>query len=973
MPGLSDAINNAFDDIDPMIDSFKTKVGTMLSSEEWKNADGTGKINIAWDTLIAQPFSEWASGDGAVLISDTVGSLFSEAFKILPGGEEAGLTSWLSAGVIAIGAEKVISLATGIGKLSEAVSGLGTAGTLFGSFTSGLGDAIPWIAGGAAALGLLNIAIDAYNQKQITNSIADHFGDIELSSEQIAALSDVILDIDWTANITVGLESIKEAETLRSDAEAKLKENKAIEYEAKVGVKLTKDDEETYVANCEAFVEDVRKQITKSAEGLTMIVDSMKIETPEGGSLSDLIDNFASEDIAELSSLEAAYKTAVENALSKGLQDVDANKAVSELQAKIQEIQDRWSNAREKAAQQMINDEFLGRSGADLEGGTFKRLIEQNQANRQLKREEMAAGRETLYTHLYANEDRYNALGYDINDFIDQYKAAEKYTNQAALANDLFFQAKTLLDAYSEEISGWDTNGYNDAEARRGFVESLNGKVSRDENGGIQMRREDQEMANDMLRQNMDRYYNMSPDAGLQDLYNKYMEPDVQELQGIIDQYAAAGSEAPKALLEKYNAAMEIGAAAGSESAGMQMFAKSLVENGEQDLIDAIQSGMIGDDALRSALTRALLAPSEDMELEMDEFKAKLGAIDLDEASVEEAAGDVLEKTEALIDSLSETGSGYEITESGVEISFEDVQVASEALGQSVEEFCANYGVDVGELEAGATVVISADEVDMSMLESALEVDEPDLGETNATGTINGDMEYGETMGLDEARSQMEEDSDETFSDPYDANQTTVNANAVYGSDNGTLAAAYQSFAAAAQAALSTPVQVTGTVNVNASTSGGGVGGAAGNANGSYVDGPLLSWVGEDGPEYIIPVGHERRNRGIELWQQAGEALGVPGFADGGLVGGIPVSSSWGDSDEEEGNGASGERISSDISNNNGGVTVQINLSPEFNLNDANENNVLAMIRAHMKELADDLGYEISEMLSEAYENRPVA
>ena len=146
-------------------------------------------------------------------------------------------------------------------------------------------------------------------------------------------------------------------------------------------------------------------------------------------------------------------------------------------------------------------------------------------------------------------------------------------------------------------------------------------------------------------------------------------------------------------------------------------------------------------------------------------------------------------------------------------------------------------------------------------------------------------------------------------------------------------------------------------------------------ANGRFVDGPLLSWVGEDGPEFIIPVGSERRARGMELWQQAGEALGVPGFADGGIVGGgIPIFSSDDDDSFDASSKDVGDGISPEISNGgNGGVTVQINLSPEFNLNDANENNVLAMIRAHMKELADDLGYEISEMLNEAYENRPVA
>ena len=68
----------------------------------------------------------------------------------------------------------------------------------------------------------------------------------------------------------------------------------------------------------------------------------------------------------------------------------------------------------------------------------------------------------------------------------------------------------------------------------------------------------------------------------------------------------------------------------------------------------------------------------------------------------------------------------------------------------------------------------------------------------------------------------------------------------------------------------------SGTATVNASI--------ASNANGDIVNGPLLSWVGEDGPEAIIPLGSKRRSRGLSLWEKAGELLGVKKYAEGGIV-----------------------------------------------------------------------------------------
>ena len=47
------------------------------------------------------------------------------------------------------------------------------------------------------------------------------------------------------------------------------------------------------------------------------------------------------------------------------------------------------------------------------------------------------------------------------------------------------------------------------------------------------------------------------------------------------------------------------------------------------------------------------------------------------------------------------------------------------------------------------------------------------------------------------------------------------------------------------------------------------------NAEGNIINRPTLSWVGEDGPEAIIPLSQKYRDRGISLWEKATEALGI--------------------------------------------------------------------------------------------------
>jgi SLT domain-containing protein len=53
-------------------------------------------------------------------------------------------------------------------------------------------------------------------------------------------------------------------------------------------------------------------------------------------------------------------------------------------------------------------------------------------------------------------------------------------------------------------------------------------------------------------------------------------------------------------------------------------------------------------------------------------------------------------------------------------------------------------------------------------------------------------------------------------------------------------------------------------------------------AEGGFVGSPELSWIGEDGPEYVIPVGSSRRQRGLDLWVQAGRSLGAVGGSGSG-------------------------------------------------------------------------------------------
>lgn len=78
------------------------------------------------------------------------------------------------------------------------------------------------------------------------------------------------------------------------------------------------------------------------------------------------------------------------------------------------------------------------------------------------------------------------------------------------------------------------------------------------------------------------------------------------------------------------------------------------------------------------------------------------------------------------------------------------------------------------------------------------------------------------------------------------------------------------------------------------------------------------------------------------------------------------------DSSSQDSEKTEKETVPTNVVSDKSGVVVQVNLSPQFNISDTNDSDVIRLIKAHIKELADDLGSEIATMLSEAYENTPV-
>lgn len=178
------------------------------------------------------------------------------------------------------------------------------------------------------------------------------------------------------------------------------------------------------------------------------------------------------------------------------------------------------------------------------------------------------------------------------------------------------------------------------------------------------------------------------------------------------------------------------------------------------------------------------------------------------------------------------------------------------------------------------------------------------------------------------------------------------------------------------------------------------------NAAGGYAANKQLSWLAEEGyGEYIIPTNPSRRGRALELYAQAGRALGVGQHAAGGFVGRDYTTANLGSYARENEtalnfikenrnnasvgynevtetyypedtptyqSGDTGEENNKVVTPN---VNVSVQVNPEFNINASegqSEEHVIAVIKRHISEIADEVGGEIADVLREMFSNTPL-
>ena len=660
--GLNLMLNEGIENIAGYEEALRSSTGAASDMADTMNDNLTGdmaNMNSAFEEMQLQTFEamEAPLREGVQYLTSTIIPILTEwvpsAFESFANGANklgnalkplfetilknpqaiSGTLTSLGTGFLAM---KTVSTGMNIAKaVTDAGSLTGALGKFAGSLFSN-----PWAAGAAAAVAAVTavgVALHEYSEMNIDSNLQAHFGTVELDDSQIKDFASRVINAEWLVNINAALGHFDNAEELVQQAEDALKQNDTLEWRARVGISLTEDEQSTYMSNIETFTTNIEQALSEQTLAAKMTVKEFDIKMADGSSLGSQIEKWAEQDLGDMQYLSAGLTNLVQNALQDGIIDVDEQAAIDELQTKINNIMQGWQEAEAQAEMDVLTQKYGRLSGKDLTDDTFTKVVEEVGKQRETATAALEESEKKLYTTLNAlNRPDANGVQRISDSELANYKEQAGYAarnNEAAmLGNSVQFETNTLSDAYGEKLqenySAIQTNTDN-------FLKNANTYLQNQDYGALA---DSLAWGFNASMQSANLYEEImgSDQAAMQDIY-KAMKPDVDSMTGLIDEYREMGQAIPQDVMQAFNDAMMVGAAAGDADAAWQVFASQMVADpANAALVQAIQEGTVNvPDELRTAIERATAETTTDP-VTIEGMQADVEDIEVNEDHVQE-------------------------------------------------------------------------------------------------------------------------------------------------------------------------------------------------------------------------------------------------------------------------------------------------------------------------------------------------
>lgn len=806
----------------------------------------------------------------------------------------------------------------------------------------------------------------AMMQEATSNKIRDSFGDIKLTMQEIEEAAKQIVFADQAEALNKFSAAAETADNSLTTLQNSFQTMDKLNWKASLGMALDEGDISEYISAVDAMVESSKQYLEDKNYEATAAIDLL-IEPGNETDMTTGLNQMYSDMQSKIESLGSDLKAKVNVALEDGVITLDEQAEITNLQNQIADITNQISQAETEASFQSLKIKY---SGASLDADSFASLVSEIQANVQDAASQYDEALQVSLTNLNLQLQN-GAISQE--QFDEQLQALTE--GYQAKITDLSvrvesFELQSIADSFGSELDG--------------ILPDLEGSVA--ERLGTAMHNA---MANgiDATQWSMEGEGLQSAIEALDlDGLEATTQSAVAEMMG---QVARSLPEQMTSALEGTSVDMSEGVNnmlnSSIENVDLSPTSETLVNQLNKSLgeVDMSESGA----GLQTGIQNSLTSSIENVDLTdagvlmNQKLGEAMSSVDMSESDtgIQDGLQSSLTASLENID-LTEVG-GMMNQKLGEAMASVDMSESGAGLQEGIQNSltAALEGIDLSESAqmintSIVTALSSTEGIDMSGFTAAMQ--------SSITSSIEGLDYSGVTSAVGSG-----------ISDAITATMGTI---------QGSITSLYSSVGAAINSAFAAGFTTTTTVTITVnyklanpsatiSFSGGGSGTAtvsgsiSSNANGGFAYGPELTWWGEDGPEVIIPLGSKRRQRGLELWAQAGEMLGVGKHADGGFIGssGSFNKNIWENteslaepmSESDSGTSDVSTVIDSEKNSDTKEVNLSVTVNPQFVISSTSqrEDDILQIIKTHMKELADDLGGELADRLGEVFSNMPIS
>lgn len=355
-----------------------------------------GNASLGTSALSAIGLSSVAGGviGGATLLKG--GNDLYRSYQAFTSGDSTEGKARLASGGTAVGGVATgAAIGAGIGSF---VPVLGTAaGALIGA---GIGGIAGWLGGEKwgesirknaeaakfetqemqEAVKDTNLSAEELNAtfaKAVNSNLADHFGDVALSLEEISTIAKRVTIGDQEKQFENFATATADVNTqlmyLQNSASALNKMN----WKASLGMELSESDQESFVAAVDSYVADAKALVESKHYEMTCAVDLLLGSDSESGKgIIKTSDAFYTKMQEELNTLGTELSESMEVALKDGIITLDEQAELTNLQEQIASITQKLAEAETQAEFDLIKLKF---GSGELDSESFSELQSQLQ------------------------------------------------------------------------------------------------------------------------------------------------------------------------------------------------------------------------------------------------------------------------------------------------------------------------------------------------------------------------------------------------------------------------------------------------------------------------------------------------------------------------------------------------------------------------------------------------------------------